>query len=355
MKIILAIDSFKECLTSEEVEKTFSDILTYKGHKTISIPMSDGGEGMLNAFTSALHGKIVKTETHNPLMKPITAEYGIANGDTAIIETAKACGLTLINSEERNPLITTTYGVGEMIADAIRKKCRNFIIGLGGSATSDAGIGMLKALAEQFTTKGNIKDLKDNPDILQCNFILASDVRNPLYGENGAANIFGRQKGATKEMIEELDNRTKAFADFSFRLIGKDMSNVPGSGAAGGLGYAFMQYFNTEIRSGADFLLDLIDFDKIIDNADLIITGEGHADRQTLMGKLPERILKRARRRDIPIWLIAGKTNNTKELLEAGFDKVESITPEEMDINEAIKPENAKNNITIWIENQFTI
>lgn len=352
MHIILAIDSFKGCLTSEEVEAIFAQALTARGATVRSLPMSDGGEGMLEAFISALHGQIVPAEVHDPLMRPLLASYGIAPDGTAVIETAKACGLTLMTPEERNPLIATTYGVGELIAHALRRGCKKFIIGLGGSGTSDAGKGMLQALTDSFAPHGTIHDVLSR-ETAGCQFTLASDVRNPLCGKEGAAFIFAPQKGATPQMVEELDRRARQFADSSARLMGKDASTQPGAGAAGGLGYAFMQYFNATAQSGADLLLDLTAFDKQLEQADLVITGEGHADRQTLMGKLPERILQRAQKHHVPVWLVAGQTDDAEELIAAGFSRVDKLTPEGMNLQEAIKPETTRQNIFRWIDRYF--
>lgn len=352
MHIILAIDSFKGCLTSEEVEAIFAQALTARGATVRSLPMSDGGEGMLEAFISALHGQIVPAEVHDPLMRPLLASYGIAPDGTAVIETAKACGLTLMAPEERNPLIATTYGVGELIAHALRRGCKRFIIGLGGSGTSDAGKGMLQALTDSFAPHGTIHDVLSR-ETAGCQFTLASDVRNPLCGREGAAFIFAPQKGATPQMVEELDRRARQFADSSARLMGKDASTQPGAGAAGGLGYAFMQYFNATAQSGADLLLDLTAFDQQLERADLVITGEGHADRQTLMGKLPERILQRARKHHVSVWLVAGQTDDADELIAAGFSRVDKLTPEGMNLQEAIKPETTRQNIFRWIDRHF--
>lgn len=349
MHIILAIDSFKGCLTSEEVEAIFAQALIARGATVRSLPMSDGGEGMLEAFISALHGQIITAEVHDPLMRPLLASYGIAPDGTAVIETAKACGLTLMTPEERNPLIATTYGVGELIAHALRRGCKRFIIGLGGSGTSDAGKGMLQALTDNFAPHGTIHDVLSR-ETAGCQFTLASDVRNPLCGKEGAAFIFAPQKGATPQMVEELDRRARQFADSSARLMGKDASTQPG---AGGLGYAFMQYFNATAQSGADLLLDLTAFDQQLEQADLVITGEGHADRQTLMGKLPERILQRARKHHVPVWLVAGQTDDAEELIAAGFSRVDELTPEGMKLQEAIKPETTRQNIFRWIDRYF--
>lgn len=349
MKILLAIDSFKGCLSSEEVEATFAQHLTGDGIETFSFPMSDGGEGMLNAFATALHARTVEVSVHDPLMRPITAQYGINPDGTAIIETAQACGLTLMCPEERNPMTATTYGVGELIADALYRGCRNFIIGLGGSGTSDAGMGMVKALTDRGILNGATKTVCKN-DLMNCSFTLACDVRNPLYGPHGAAQVFARQKGATEEMIEALDLQARRFAEESANRLGKDQSHEPGAGAAGGLGYAFLEYLPSTMKSGADLLLDLIGFDRFVKEADLIITGEGSADRQTLMGKLPERILHRAMPYTKPVWLLAGRASDTEQLLHAGFAKVESITPQEMETAEAVKPDIAKANIRLWTE-----
>lgn len=349
MKIILAIDSFKGCLTSEEVENIISSSLISCDAEIRRIPMSDGGEGMLEAFISAMNGNIVEAEVHDPLMRPIKARYGISPDGTAVIETAKACGLTLMSAEERNPLTATTYGVGELIIHALQNGCKSFVIGLGGSGTSDSGEGMLKAISGYFHAGQNIKDIIEK-EMGHCRFTLASDVRNPLYGANGAAYVFAPQKGATPEMVIELDNRARKFAAESALIMEKDSSHMPGAGAAGGLGYAFLQYFNAEFKSGADLLLDLTDFDRIISDADLVITGEGHADEQTLMGKLPERVLRRAQRHKVPVWLIAGRASQKERLTAEGFSAVHSITPDSMPTEEAVRPYNAAINIKRWAE-----
>ena len=347
MKYILAVDSFKGCLTSMEVEQVLGEALREQGATVVALPMSDGGEGMLEAFTLALGGRIEKARVHDPLMRPITAEYGIAPDGTAIIETSKACGLTLMAEDERNPWVATSYGVGELVAQAARQGARDFIIGLGGSGTSDAGIGMLRALTDAFAKGGTMGDALAGA-LRGCRFRLASDVRNPLCGERGAAQVFGRQKGATEEMVAELDARARRFAEISARHFGFDRSQDAGAGAAGGLGYAFLQYLDAKAQSGADLLLDLIDFDRIIADADVVVTGEGRADRQTLMGKLPERVLQRARKHGVGVWLMAGQVADKDRLLQAGFAKVESITPEGLLLQEAMKPDVARANIRRW-------
>lgn len=352
MKILLAIDSFKGCLTSSEVEAIFAQALTEKGIEVSSFPMSDGGEGMLEAFITAVHGTVTTASVCHPLMRPLTASYGISPDGTAIIESAQACGLTLMKPYERNPMLATTYGVGELIVHAYRQGCRKFIVGLGGSGTSDCGTGMLQALADCFTPHKSLYELPDSP-LAACHFILASDVRNPLYGKEGAAYTFASQKGASQEMIKQLDQRARQFAASAAFRMGIDQAQASGAGAAGGLGYAFLQFLPTTMQSGADLLLDLIHFDTAISQADLILTGEGHADSQTLMGKLPERILQRALPHHCPVWLVAGHTTHPQFLINAGFQKADSLTPNHMSLEEAILPETTKNIIRNWVDRNF--
>ena len=344
MKTILAIDSFKGCMLSSEVEETIAGVLDKNGVETLCLPMSDGGEGMLQAFTSAMSGTLEPVYIHDQMMRRVDAQYGVLPDGTAIIEVAQACGLTLVKEEERNPMRSTTYGVGELLSRAVKRGCRNFIIGLGGTGTSDAGIGMIRALVDIFA-RGKNFDEALKTELGECRFTLASDVDNPLCGKDGAAHVYAPQKGATPEMVEQLDRRARLFAEKSALHFGFDKSNEPGAGAAGGLGYAFMQYLGAEMKSGADLLLDLTDFNGKIKDADLIMTGEGSADRQTLMGKLPQRILMRGKQLGVPVGLVAGGVEDREELLSAGFSFVESITPEGMPLEEAIKKEVAFSNL----------
>ena len=344
MKTILAIDSFKGCMSSSEVEETIAGVLNKNGVETLCLPMSDGGEGMLSVFTSAMGGTLEPVYIHDQMMRRVDAQYGVMPDGTAIIEVAQACGLNLVKEEERNPMRSTTYGVGELLSRAIKRGCRNFIIGLGGTGTSDAGIGMIRALVDIFA-RGKSFDEALKTELGECRFTLASDVDNPLCGKNGAAHVYAPQKGATPEMVEQLDRRARLFAEKSALHFGFDKSNEPGAGAAGGFGYAFMQYLGAEMKSGADLLLDLTDFNGKIKDADLIITGEGSAERQTLMGKLPQRILMRGKQLGVPVGLVAGRVEDREELLSAGFSFVESITPEGMPLEEAIKKEVAFSNL----------
>ncbi len=372
-KIIVAIDSFKGCLASAEANRAAVEgiLARMPEAEVLSIPVSDGGEGWLEAFRSptptpspvgrgtsptppltsgegnptptlpSREGVLVEVEVRDPLMRHISAPY-LVMGDTAVIEIAKASGLTLLNEEERNPMIATSYGTGQLVADAVRRGCRHIIVGLGGSATSDCGIGMLRAIIDSFAKHGSWDDVHELDAV---HFTIATDVTNPLCGENGAAHVFAPQKGATQEMVQLLDARAKRFAEVSARHFGYDCQNEPGAGAAGGLGYAFLQYMNAERQSGIDLLFDTIGFDRLLDDASLVITGEGASDRQTLMGKVPYGILQRAKAHQVPVALIAGRIEDRQELLNAGFSQVVCINPPNLPAEEAMKPETAKRNI----------
>ena len=355
-KIIVAIDSFKGCLTSAEANQAASEGILQRmpEAKVVQVPVSDGGEGWLEAFRASMSGEIVEVNVKDPLMRTIVVQY-LVQGDTAVIEIAKASGLTLLKPEERNPMVAASYGTGQLVVDAVRKGCKHIIVGLGGSATSDCGIGMLRAIIDAFAKGGSWDDVHELDDV---RFTIATDVKNPLCGENGAAYVFAPQKGATPEMVEALDARAKRFAEASAKHMGRDCQNMPGAGAAGGLGYAFLQYMNAECRSGIDLLLETIHFDDLLQDADLVITGEGSADRQTLMGKLPYGILQRVRPHpltpspkgegeacNVPVMLIAGRIADEQLLLDAGFSRVACINPPGFPLEIAMQPETAKENI----------
>ena len=344
-KIIVAIDSFKGCLTSAEANQAASEgiLLGMPDAKVVQVPVSDGGEGWLEAFQAAMGGEIVEVNVKDPLMRPIVAQY-LVQGDTAVIEIAKASGLTLLKPEERNPMVATSYGTGQLVVDAVRRGCKHIIVGLGGSATSDCGMGMLEAIDHA--------KLKMDHDV---RFTIATDVTNPLCGENGAAHVFAPQKGASHDDVLALDARAKRFAEVSAKHLGRDCQNMPGAGAAGGLGYAFLQYMNADCRSGIDLLLDTIHFDDLLQDADLVITGEGSADRQTLMGKLPFGILQRAMRQNVPVMLVAGRIADEQQLLAAGFSRVACINPPGLPLVIAMQPETAKENIRKTIVGKLMI
>ena len=363
MKIIVAIDSFKGSLTSTEAGQAAIDCIQslFPNCHTELIPIADGGEGMLAVMRSTTLGHIQSLEAHNPCMEKITASYGISlDGQTAFIEMANISGLPLIKKAQQNPLETTTYGTGELIRDALEKGCQKFIVGIGGSATNDAGTGMLQALGFQFLDKngnalgqggkilGKIVHVctKNVHKLLKtAHFIVACDVQNPFYGPNGAAAVYARQKGADDNMIEKLDQGMRSFSQVIQQATGKDISPIPGSGAAGGMGGGMLAFFNAELRSGADLLLELSQFESKIENADLIITGEGRIDRQSLMGKIPGKILEIGKRKGIPVIAIAGCVEDEEVLKAAGFKGIFATKPDSMPLEEAMKPDIAQQNI----------
>jgi glycerate kinase len=321
----------------------------------VQIPVSDGGEGFMEAFYASIGGTLVEVAVRDPLMRPITARY-LLKGETAVIEMAQASGLTLLKKEERNPLVATTYGTGQLVADAVGKGARQIIVGLGGSATSDAGIGMLRALIDglSHTLSNSWQQPRwDDIEVLKdINFTIASDVKNPLCGKNGAAHVFAPQKGATPDDVLALDERARKFAEVSARHFGYDRSDAEGAGAAGGLGYAFLQYLNADCKPGIQLLLDTIGYKALIKDADLVVTGEGSADRQTLMGKLPYGILQRAQKHHVPVMLIAGRIADEQQLLDAGFASVACINPPGLPLDTAMQPTTAKQNILLTVQNE---
>lgn len=320
MKIICAFDSFKGCITAKEAcDAAAEGILTSVPYaEIVRLPMSDGGEGMVECISEAIDATMVGVDVHGPLMEITRAYYAISSdNETAYMEMAAASGLTLVPEEKRNPMYTTTYGVGEMILDAVKHGCRRIIMGIGGSATCDGGMGMIECLRPYLP--------------LPVEVIVASDVSNPLYGENGAAYVFAPQKGATSEQVVLLDKRLRAFADETQKkgIALPDLAHHPGAGAAGGLGYGLMAYLGASMESGINLLLDIVDFDRRIQDADCVLTGEGKSDRQTMMGKVPMGILDRARRKGIPVHLLSGAIEDAGLLNEAGFASVLSINENE--------------------------
>lgn len=334
--IIVACDSYKGCMSSSEVNAAVAEAFRRRGvdgGSIVPVEMSDGGDGMLDAFLAAMGGERVEVNVHDALMRWRTAEYGIV-GDEAVVETAQAAGLAYVEPEQRNPMRATSWGVGEIVMDAYRRGVRRFIVGLGGSATSDCGIGMLRAMGDDWKKVA-----------ADCSFVLASDVVNPLYGADGAAHVFAPQKGADAEMVEALDARARRFADVCSRHFGYDCSHKPGAGAAGGLGYAFMQFFGAVQQPGAELLLQRVSFDTMLADAALVVTGEGHSDRQTLMGKLPVWVLRHANSHGVPAWLVSGGVDDAGAMLEAGFSRVIAVTPDDMPLSVALEKGVAADNI----------
>lgn len=341
MKVIVAIDSFKGCMTSVEANRAAAEGIrcACPDAEILQVPVSDGGEGFLEAFHAAIGGEPIAVTVNDPLMREIMAKY-LLKDKMAVIEMAKASGLTLLNKEERDPMVATSYGTGQLVVDAVRKGARHVIVGLGGSATSDAGMGMLRAIVDAFAERDRWEDFEE---LKEVRFTIATDVKNPLCGENGAAYVFAPQKGATPEMVIQLDERAKKFAEVSAHHFGFDHSHDEGAGAAGGLGYAFLQYLGASSKSGIQLLLETIHFEELVRDSNLVITGEGAADRQTLMGKLPVGILEQSGK--TPVCLIAGRISDREQLLQAGFARVECINPPGISLEEAMRKKTAELNI----------
>ncbi len=362
-KIVVASDSFKGSLRSGEVAEAVREgvLKVFPEAEVLGVTVADGGEGMTDAVMENTEGEYVTMIAHDPLGRPVEVSYGIIDyGYTAIIEVAAACGLTLLSDEDRNPLEASTYGLGEMIADALSRGCRKFIIGLGGSATNDAGMGMLCALGYKFydseglLLKGCGSSLEEIasidssmviPEVFESEFIAACDVDNPLYGPSGAAHVFAPQKGADETIVKLLDDGLKNFARVVWEFCGKDISETPGAGAAGGLGGALTGFLDADILSGIEVVLDAIKFDKIIAGTDLVIAGEGKIDAQTSRGKAPLGILKRAKAQVIKTIAIGGLVEDCPEVERLGFDTILQTTPPNMPLTTALNPQTAKLNI----------
>lgn len=363
-KIVVASDSFKGSLTSLEVARNVEKAIleAYPSCEVVKVNVADGGEGTMDALQQTLGGAEVTMEVSDPLGRPVKASYVILDdGVTAVLEMSAASGLPLLTSEERNPSKTTTLGTGELIRDALEKGCRRFLVGIGGSATNDAGMGMLHALGYRFkdvsgadlypvgeamSKVASIEVTGRHSTLPEAEFIVACDVKAPLYGSEGAAYVFAPQKGADKEMVEALDNGLRHFAEVSAEVLGYDCSLLEGSGAAGGVGFAFRQFLGAHLERGVEMVLDAVCFDEQLIGADLVITGEGKVDSQTMTGKTPFGVAQRAFRQGIPVVAIGGSVEI--DLLQArlaGFRDVIQVTPDSMPLEEAMKPEVAAENV----------
>ena len=362
MKIVVAIDSFKGSLTSLQAGSAAKEGITrvYPQAQVEVYPIADGGEGTVLALTTALNGKLETVQAVDPLGRPMECEYGIV-GKTAVIEMSCAAGITLLEAQERDPMRTTTYGVGQVIADAISKGCRDFIIGIGGSATNDGGIGMLQALGFGILDEnGNqvpmggaglervAAVITENalPALSECTFRIACDVTNPLCGENGCSAIYGPQKGATPEQIKKLDAWLDAYADTVKAVFPDSDKNMPGAGAAGGIGFAFFSFLGGKPYSGIDLILGQLRIEDTIRDADLVITGEGRLDAQTVMGKAPIGIARIAKKFGKPVIAFSGcVTPQTGVCNDHGIDAFFPIVKGACTIQEAMAIENAYPNM----------
>ncbi len=368
MKIVIAPDSFKESMTAKEaceaIEKGMK--IALPNAEFIKVPMADGGEGTTQSLVDATEGKMYFVETTGPLGEKVKSKFGIlGNGEIAVLEMASTSGLELVPREKRNPMITTTYGTGELIKKAMDMGAKTILIGIGGSATNDGGAGMIQALGGKLLDEngkqisfggGELSKIKKidlselDSRIKNIKFIAACDVQNPLTGETGAANVFGRQKGATEEMIKILDNNLKHYAELIRQDVKVDVENIPGAGAAGGLGAGLMAFLNAELRKGIDIVVEYSKLEEKIKGADFVITGEGSIDAQTRFGKTPYGVVSVAKKYGVPNITLAGNVSKDIEILyDYGFDAIFSIMQGVDNLDNALK--NGKVNLEKTAEN----
>ena len=374
MKAVIAIDSLKGSLSSIEAGQAIAEGIKKADAKADVVirPLADGGEGTVEALVCGMNGTLQHVKVTGPLGDPVVCEYGIIDETkTAVIEMSGAAGITLVPDAKRNPLYTTTYGVGEVIRDAIEKGCRRFIVGIGGSATNDGGIGMLQALGYGFLNKDGeqvpfgaiglreletITDTYVLPELAECEFKIACDVTNPLCGENGCSAVYGPQKGANPSMIMEMDKWLRYYAALAREKFPKANLNEPGTGAAGGLGFAFLTFTNAVLESGIKIVLEETELESYVKGADVVVTGEGRLDFQTAMGKAPVGVAGLAKKFDIPVLAFAGSvTKDATECNKNGIDAFFPILRGISTLEEAMKPENAKQNLTDTAEQAFRL
>ena len=374
MKVVVAIDSFKGSLSSIEAGQAVKAgvLAAHPDANVIIKPLADGGEGTTDAFIEGLGGQRIDLIVTGPMGSPVSCYYGYLEKDkTAIIEMASASGITLVPAHQKNPLTASTHGVGEMILHALEKGCRHFIIGIGGSATNDAGIGMLKALGYSFLDEQGLDvgegaqalgkvasiDAKNRHPLLDdCQFRIACDVTNPLCGENGATYIYGPQKGVTEAQKESLDQDMAHFADVTETTLNCAYKNYPGAGAAGGLGFAFLSYLHASLSPGVELILDAINLSDALNDADIVVTGEGQLDRQTAMGKAPVGVAKLAKAHGAKVLAFSGSV--TKEAVacnQAGIDAFFPLLRRIVTLEEAMEPSTARSNMTASVEQVFRL
>jgi len=372
--VVIAIESFKGSLSSVQAGNAIKDgVKTVFPEAEVYIsPIADGGEGTMEAIVGATGGEIVRIPVHNPLAEEIIASYGIIpESNTAIIEMASAAGLPLIPLEQRNPLYTTTYGVGEMIGDAIERGCRNFIVGIGGSATNDGGVGMLQALgfefldsegdsivfgAEGLSDLAEIRTENAMPELSECTFHIACDVENPLCGEKGASAVYGPQKGATAEDVAKMDGWLKKYAELTKTVLPEANPDYPGSGAAGGMGFAFLSYLNSELKSGIELVIRQTNLEEHIKTADVVVTGEGRLDGQSAMGKAPVGVAKIAKKYGKKVVAFAGcVTDEAAECNKHGIDAFFPILRTPCTVERAMECDYAYENLKKTSEQVFRL
>lgn len=378
MKVVVAIDSFKGSLSSMEAGQAIAEGVkrVHQNTEVVVRPLADGGEGTVEALVEGMGGIFVTKEVTGPLGEKVEAVYGVIeskedSSKTAIIEMSAAAGITLVSEESRNPMNTTTYGVGELILDAIERGCRRFIVGIGGSATNDGGVGMLQALGYDFLTRegkaisyggdglrelASIEDVNVHPKLKECTFKVACDVTNPLCGENGSSAIFGPQKGATPEMVQELDQLLLHYAELSKEINANADRFYPGTGAAGGMGFAFLSYTSATLESGIQIVLTETKLEKLLETADFVVTGEGRLDGQTALGKAPIGVASLAKKHQKKVLAFAGAvTPDAKECNQHGIDAFFPILRGVVTLKEAMDKENAHQNMVDTVEQVFRV
>lgn len=374
MKVVIAIDSLKGSLSSMEAGMAIKDgILAAKPDAEVIVkPLADGGEGTTDALIEGMNGERIDLTVTGPMHTPVDAYYGyLKDTNTAVMEMASAAGITLVPDSEKNPLLATSYGVGEMINDAIQRGCRNFIIGIGGSVTNDGGIGMLKALGVRFLDE-NGEDAGEggqalakvaridvsgmNPLLKECHIQVACDVNNPLCGENGSTYVYGPQKGVTEDMKKTLDEAMAHFARVTSETLENDYMNIPGAGAAGGLGYAFLAYTGAALTPGIELILDAVGLEEELSSADVVVTGEGRLDFQTAMGKAPVGVARLAKKYNAKVIAFAGSvTKEATACNKEGIDAFFPILRGVCTLAEAMDPVAARNNMTATVEQVFRL
>ena len=374
IKVVTAIDSFKGSVSSLEAGYAAKDAVlsVYKDAEVVVMPLADGGEGTVQALTEGLGGRFVTVPVTGPAGKPVDCPYGILDQtQTAIIEMSGAAGITQVHGEEKNPLYTTTYGVGEVICDAIRNGCRRFIIGIGGSATNDGGIGMLQALgfglldadgkqvpfgAVGLESLAAITTDHVLPELSECTFRIACDVTNPLCGSNGCSAVFGPQKGADAVMIKRMDTSLASYAALCQKTFPNVDAEIPGTGAAGGLGFAFQTFLSASLEPGIQIVLDETRLRDDVKDADLVITGEGRLDGQTVMGKAPIGVAKLSKEYGKPVLAFSGcVTKDASACNAAGIDAFFPILRSVVSLEEAMDVKNAAENMTDTVEQAFRL
>ena len=374
MKVVVAIDSFKGCMSSLEAGNCIREAVEDTGYVSdIKVfPLADGGEGTVEALMSCMHGKEIEVDVTGPLGEKVSSYYGVLEEEKlAVMEMANVAGITMVADCSKNPMNTTTYGVGEMILDAANRGCREFIIGIGGSATNDGGLGMLTALGVEFYNKEGKKagifgrdvmrvdrvDTSHLAEVLkECHFTIMCDVTNPLCGEMGSSAIYGPQKGATAKTIAQMDEGLKQYAEVIRRDTGKDFADAEGAGAAGGLGFAFLTFLNTTMSAGISYILEKLGLDEEMKDADIVITGEGKLDAQTAMGKAPAGVAAMAKKHGALVLGFTGATSEDAEACnKAGMDAYFSICRGPMSMEEAMDKETARQNIHMTVKQVFNL